>query len=252
METGKLDLLTLFELMLFCVLFTTVNTDNYRVQKTGKRLNMLDILSEMKVVSVDRKQTGTLKRKLFRASKSTHKRQDEGALRLVDGPSELEGRLEVFHEGQWGTICDDGFNMDDARVACRQLGYSGGSYIRYYTPGKGNIWLSNLVCDGTESRLDDCRFDGWGEHSCRHWQDVAVSCEQSEDDEALCDEMEVQNCFDLLNMVSHRNSAIDLHRCRTSYKWFIDCLEDEVQLSCFDGPIGSQIFEQYNTIVNLC
>ena len=45
------------------------------------------------------------------------------AVRLVDGMSENEGRLEVFHDGSWGSVCDDNFETNDAQVVCRQLGY---------------------------------------------------------------------------------------------------------------------------------
>ena len=47
----------------------------------------------------------------------------EGGLRLVNGPSQYEGRLEICLEGRWGTICDDRFSRNEAIVACRQLGF---------------------------------------------------------------------------------------------------------------------------------
>ena len=45
-----------------------------------------------------------------------------GDIRLVNGSSPLEGRLEVCINNAWGTVCRDSFSSDDARVACRQLG----------------------------------------------------------------------------------------------------------------------------------
>ncbi|XP_072013340.1 scavenger receptor cysteine-rich domain-containing protein DMBT1-like [Amphiura filiformis] len=103
----------------------------------------------------------------------------ESALRLVAGGSSTDGRLEIYHNGVWGTVCNDDFDILDAQVACRQLGYRGGTILRVVGSGTetGQIWLDNLACVGGESALADCAHNNWGEHNCFHREDVAISCD---------------------------------------------------------------------------
>ncbi|MCY4388890.1 MAG: leucine-rich repeat domain-containing protein [Desulfurellaceae bacterium] len=99
--------------------------------------------------------------------------QEEGDLRVPGGGA---GRLEVYRAGQWGTVCDDRFTNDTAGVACRQLGYTSGTFYQA-GGGSGPIWLDSVECEGDEARLADCDHDGWGIHDCSHNEDVGVSCE---------------------------------------------------------------------------
>ena len=89
------------------------------------------------------------------------------------------GRVEVFYGGQWGTICDNNWNLRDARVACRELGYKyalralQGSEV---PDGTGKIWLNNVVCTGSEPSLASCSHWGWENHNCGHSMDAGVEC----------------------------------------------------------------------------
>ncbi len=103
----------------------------------------------------------------------------EGDLRLIGGTSSA-GRLEIYHNNEWGTICDDTFdsNQNAATVACQQLGFTSGSYQSSfsYGYGSGQIWLDDVTCSGSENSLTQCTHNGWGVHNCGHSEDVAVSC----------------------------------------------------------------------------
>lgn len=48
-------------------------------------------------------------------------------MRLVDGVTSYEGRVEICYDGVWGLVCDNTWNYYDAAVVCRQLGFQGAS-----------------------------------------------------------------------------------------------------------------------------
>ncbi|XP_052271847.1 deleted in malignant brain tumors 1 protein-like [Dreissena polymorpha] len=103
-------------------------------------------------------------------------------IRLVNGSRPSEGRLEVFYNNAWGTVCDDGFDTSAAKVVCRMLGFTGNVFApaalnsTTYGQGAGQIWLDDVKCNGTESSLSLCRTTNWGEHNCGHSDDVGVDC----------------------------------------------------------------------------
>eukprot|EP00731_Ephydatia_muelleri_P028213 Em0019g1086a len=100
-----------------------------------------------------------------------------GSIRLAGG-TVLNGRVEVCNNGTWGTVCDDLWDNTDATIACRQLGYGGGTALSfaYYGQGTGSIWLDDVGCVGTEARLWDCANSGIGIHNCDHSEDASVQC----------------------------------------------------------------------------
>eukprot|EP00118_Oscarella_pearsei_P028010 m.1551 g.1551 ORF g.1551 m.1551 type:complete len:371 (+) comp7186_c0_seq1:94-1206(+) len=103
----------------------------------------------------------------------------EGDVRLVGGSSEREGRVEMYYDGVWGTVCDDDWTLANAIVVCRQLGFSfPQSYLRYaeFGQGSGPILMDNVKCTGNEEKLQQCPFGGWKNTDCRHSEDAGVIC----------------------------------------------------------------------------
>ncbi|XP_066524958.1 scavenger receptor cysteine-rich type 1 protein M130-like [Hoplias malabaricus] len=98
------------------------------------------------------------------------------SVRLVDGGSRCGGRVEVFHRGQWGTVCVLGGNEVAGAVVCRELDCGKPLSLDLDKLGTGPIWMSFVDCDGSESSLKNCGSLGWGKHSCNHEFDAQLIC----------------------------------------------------------------------------
>ena len=103
----------------------------------------------------------------------------EGDFRLVGGTSAGEGRVEVYLNGVWGTVCDNNWDIADATVVCQQLGHLravsalGGAH---FGKGSGPIWYGNVDCTGNDTNITQCSHSGIEVHNCTHSQDAGVVC----------------------------------------------------------------------------
>lgn len=123
----------------------------------------------------------------------------DAPVRLAGGTASSNGRVEIYINNVWGTVCDDFWDALDAMVVCRQLNFSAtGSYSTTcsiaedtyptlssagavaittgFANGEGQIWLDDLQCLGNETNLLECRHRGIGLHNCGHIEDAGVNC----------------------------------------------------------------------------
>ena len=80
---------------------------------------------------------------------------------------------------EWGTICDDNWDIQGARVVCQQLGYPdavSAPLNARYGQGTGPIWLDDIQCIGNESDIFACTHNGIGSHNCKHEADASAEC----------------------------------------------------------------------------
>nr|XP_020471363.1 HHIP-like protein 1 [Monopterus albus] len=105
-----------------------------------------------------------------------------GAVRLVrnDHGRSDRGRVEIYINGEWGTVCDDLWTPRNAAVVCRQLGFRNAlKAAKNAEFGEGRnlrILLDDIQCEGTESSLLHCKHAGVGTHNCAHYEDAGVIC----------------------------------------------------------------------------
>ncbi|XP_046894403.1 uncharacterized protein LOC124479619 [Hypomesus transpacificus] len=102
-----------------------------------------------------------------------------GQIRLVNGTGHCSGRVEVYYNNEWGTVCDDSWYLKDAEVVCRQLGCGRALSApgnAHFGRGSGKIWLDDVGCSGGENSLTQCSHDGYGKHNCKPEEDAGVVC----------------------------------------------------------------------------
>ena len=105
---------------------------------------------------------------------------EEGIVRLVGGSTPLEGRVEIFLLGQWGTVCNSNWDFADARVVCHQLGYLravGAPRSATFGVGSGPSWYNRVRCVGAEMKLTECsKYFSVTGSACSHTQYAGVVC----------------------------------------------------------------------------
>lgn len=95
------------------------------------------------------------------------------------GSTPCAGRVEYYYKKRWGTVCDNDWDIKDAEVVCRQLDCGPAlkaTQSAQFGEGKGDIWLDNVACSGSESSLTECQHRGFGTHNCGHHRDAGVIC----------------------------------------------------------------------------
>ncbi|CAG2163892.1 unnamed protein product, partial [Oppiella nova] len=116
----------------------------------------------------------------------TGHRIPEGTVKLVGGQTGWEGNVEIYHMGRWGSVCDDEWDLVDAHVVCRSLGYTNGALMATNNAQFGRtrklIWMDNVYCNGGEQALADCQFDGWKQHDCTTNEAAGVICKTRSND----------------------------------------------------------------------
>ncbi|XP_047656907.1 deleted in malignant brain tumors 1 protein-like isoform X4 [Tachysurus fulvidraco] len=106
-------------------------------------------------------------------------RADGGNIRLTDGNNFCSGRVEILHNGQWGTVCDDYWDLNDVKVVCRQIGCGKAvtaHHGAHFGQGSGKIWLNNVQCSGNENTITQCSHSRFGVNNCNHNEDAGVTC----------------------------------------------------------------------------
>ncbi|KAH3826413.1 hypothetical protein DPMN_128318, partial [Dreissena polymorpha] len=138
------------------------------------------------------------------------KTNNSGNVRLADGNVNW-GRVEVFHDGQWGTVCDFDMENNFLDVLCSQLGMNKGQFLYNFNFKKGSekIWLYNVECSGAELSIENCTHRGWGKTKgyCTHKRDVGVMCNP-------------KNCL-TKQVIKHGNIAV---KGSTSYERGVKCM----------------------------
>ncbi|XP_048012008.1 deleted in malignant brain tumors 1 protein-like [Megalobrama amblycephala] len=102
-------------------------------------------------------------------------------VRLVNGNNPCSGTVEVLYRGQWGTVCDLGWDMADVAVVCRELDCGTAveaKYNAHFGQGSGPILMAYVYCSESKTALKDCLSRSSDARRCNHKQDAGVMCSE--------------------------------------------------------------------------
>lgn len=98
------------------------------------------------------------------------------SVRLVDGAAASEGRVEVKYDSNWGSICDNGFGINEATVLCKMLGYEVAVTEKSFPKSSHSAWLKDLSCKGSENTIENCTHSNFGSQTCSNNRIAGVIC----------------------------------------------------------------------------
>ncbi|XP_014681507.1 PREDICTED: deleted in malignant brain tumors 1 protein-like [Priapulus caudatus] len=140
-------------------------------------------------------------------------------VRLVNANSTSEGNVEVIRYGEWRYVCDDDWDIRDAIVVCRQLGYLTAKNVTvksHYSPGSVSFWLDNVDCTGNEESIEQCTHRGWGINDCGTTEVAGV----------ICSNETVDLNVRLMTSLGNVNKYFGMGQVMYGRKWYWICADD--------------------------
>ncbi|XP_033123680.1 deleted in malignant brain tumors 1 protein-like [Anneissia japonica] len=164
-------------------------------------------------------------------------------VRLKDGYDDSSGRVEVYYEGTWGTVCDKKWNIYDAEVVCRQLGFEGAIEAKkdgFYGVGSGSIHFKSFRCEGNETYLSACTFKYVTDGQCSHTNDAGVVCAEDNDDD---DSSYLYSFTEYPDLHSFELTACDNNPCVNGY-CYLGTSSYDYHCACYEGWSGDVCDEE--------